>query len=63
MSHFAVTLLRILCIVFTTLPFAAAVVAQTYPARPVGIVNPWPAGGAADVVIRLIAEKLSVELG
>ncbi|MCP4619157.1 MAG: tripartite tricarboxylate transporter substrate binding protein [Bradyrhizobium sp.] len=37
--------------------------AQTYPSRPVTIVVPFAAGGATDVVARLIGERLSVRLG
>ena len=36
--------------------------AQTYPARPVRIINPYPAGGAGDQLLRPIAQKLSDSL-
>jgi tripartite-type tricarboxylate transporter receptor subunit TctC len=38
---------------------AADAVAQTYPARPVRIIVPYPAGGAADAMARVIAERMS----
>src|SRR5262252_7660631 len=37
--------------------------AQTYPTRPVTIIVPFAAGGATDVVGRIIAEHLSRTLG
>jgi tripartite-type tricarboxylate transporter receptor subunit TctC len=37
--------------------------AQTYPARPITIVVPYPAGGPSDTVIRIISEKLKASLG
>jgi tripartite-type tricarboxylate transporter receptor subunit TctC len=37
--------------------------AQTYPARPVRLIVGFPAGGASDIVARLIAQRLSERLG
>ena len=37
--------------------------AQDYPTRPVTIIAPWAAGGAVDVVARIIAPKLTDRLG
>jgi tripartite-type tricarboxylate transporter receptor subunit TctC len=37
--------------------------AQTYPAKPIRIVVPYLAGGAADVVARLIGQKMSESFG
>ena len=37
--------------------------AQDYPSRPLTLVVPFPAGGAVDVVGRLVGQKLSVGLG
>lgn len=36
--------------------------ASDYPSRPITMVVPFPAGGAVDVVGRLVAEKMSTEL-
>jgi tripartite-type tricarboxylate transporter receptor subunit TctC len=47
------------------LPVAAAIpaVAQTYPSQTVKLVVPFPAGGGVDLVARIIAPPLAVELG
>ena len=46
------------------LPIYHAVCAQQpYPNRQIRLVVPYPAGGATDVVARIVAEKMSDELG
>src|SRR4051794_2188141 len=42
---------------------AGAAAAQTYPNRPVRLVVTFPAGGAIDVLSRILADKLSASLG
>ena len=37
--------------------------AQTFPARPIRYICPWPAGGSTDVVMRAIAESAGKALG
>src|SRR4051794_27303281 len=37
--------------------------AQAWPAKPMKLVTPFPPGGSADVIARLIANQLSVQLG
>ena len=39
--------------------FSAAAFAQTYPAKPVRVIVPWPAGGGADIVGRAMAQKFT----
>src|SRR4051794_10698335 len=36
---------------------------QSYPAKPVRVVIPWPPGGSNDVVGRIVAQKLSETMG
>jgi len=36
---------------------------QAYPSKPIRLIVPWPAGGAADSVGRAVAEGLRVQLG
>jgi tripartite-type tricarboxylate transporter receptor subunit TctC len=43
-----------------SLPAAAA---DAYPVKPVELVNPWGAGGAADIQARKLAEMISRDLG
>ena len=42
---------------------ASAALAQQYPNRPLRLIVPYPAGGATDVVARLVAERISEDLG
>jgi tripartite-type tricarboxylate transporter receptor subunit TctC len=37
--------------------------AQTYPAKPIRVVIPWPPGGSNDIVGRIIAQQVSASLG
>jgi tripartite-type tricarboxylate transporter receptor subunit TctC len=38
-------------------------VADTYPSRPITIIVPFAAGGATDVLARILAERMRVSLG
>ena len=49
--------------VLAALLFSAAVLAQTYPGRPIRFVVPFPPGNASDLATRSIAEPLSKRLG
>jgi tripartite-type tricarboxylate transporter receptor subunit TctC len=55
------SLLMMAAAVLTALPPSA--VADDYPNRPVRLIVPFPPGGSNDVVGRLVAAQLSVQLG
>ena len=42
---------------------AGAAVAQGYPAKPVRLIIPFPPGGSADTIARLLAQEMSKSLG
>jgi tripartite-type tricarboxylate transporter receptor subunit TctC len=44
-------------------PSLAFAQAETYPAKPIRLITPFPPGGSVDVIARLIAPKLSDSLG
>jgi tripartite-type tricarboxylate transporter receptor subunit TctC len=54
--------LRALLGLSLTLPFASAA-QEAWPTRPVRIVVPYPAGGVADLLPRLVGQKLSEKWG
>ena len=43
--------------------WAAGAVAQTFPARPVTLIVPWPPGGSTDVSLRALASATEKHLG
>jgi tripartite-type tricarboxylate transporter receptor subunit TctC len=45
------------------LAVAGFAVAQPYPAKPVRLIIPWPAGGPSDIIGRAFAERLAKVLG
>ncbi len=42
---------------------ATAAAAQTYPARPITMIVPYPAGGPTDTIARILAERMQASLG
>jgi FAD binding domain len=57
---FAVGLLSLITASIVTQRYAGA---ESYPARPVKIIQPYPAGGPGDVIARVLAQKLSEQTG
>jgi tripartite-type tricarboxylate transporter receptor subunit TctC len=43
--------------------FAGDVAAQTFPSRTIALVNPYAAGGPADLLVRIVAEGMAAALG
>src|SRR5678815_3929770 len=55
--------MRMIVAALAALLVAGPAVAQTYPARPITVVVPFPAGGPSDVVARIVAEHMGKVLG
>ena len=54
----------ITCVVSAALLFASqALLAQTWPAKPIRYIVPFPPGGSTDLISRHLAEKLPPRLG
>lgn len=57
-------ILHVTMIVLTALLFAPfAAIAQSYPAKIVRVVIPWPPGGSNDIVGRLVLQKMGESMG
>lgn len=54
---------RTVCLAAATLAAPGVANAQTYPNRPVRVVVPYPAGGGADTVSRILFQQLSADFG
>ncbi len=50
-------------IALLALAAAAGAFAQSYPARPIRMIVPFPPGGATDLLARVVAQKLTESLG
>jgi tripartite-type tricarboxylate transporter receptor subunit TctC len=42
---------------------AAAGAADTFPSRPITVVNPFPPGGPTDAIVRIVSERMRASLG
>lgn len=58
---FAFGLVSLGIVIVGSLPAFAA--ADVFPSKPIRFIVPWPAGGAVDIVARLVAPHLSEKLG
>lgn len=56
------TLIRLVCALICLAP-SMLFAQEKWPVRPVTVVIPYPAGGASDVITRLITSELTAELG
>jgi tripartite-type tricarboxylate transporter receptor subunit TctC len=54
---------RFLVVALTLLGSIATAAGQSYPDRVIRIINPFPPGGSVDITARLLAQKLSENLG
>ncbi len=60
MKHMAYTFLKLAALV---LVYVTSATAQNFPNRPVRVVVAWPAGSIADVLMRIMSEPISSDLG
>jgi tripartite-type tricarboxylate transporter receptor subunit TctC len=56
-------MMRALAIAMTAFALATMAGAQSFPSKPIRLISPYAAGGANDIVCRVIAEKLSEVMG
>ena len=54
-------ILKCIGLMLAIFPFSLAL-SQPYPNKPVQVITPFPPGGAADIVVRLVTQKLTEEL-
>jgi tripartite-type tricarboxylate transporter receptor subunit TctC len=57
------SILRLSLAAFALAMAAPSAFSQQYPNKPIRLIVPYPAGGATDVVARLVAERMSEDLG
>jgi tripartite-type tricarboxylate transporter receptor subunit TctC len=54
---------RVLLAAALAVPALRAARAQSWPTRPISMVNPWPPGGSSDTMARLMAQRFTEKLG
>jgi len=55
--------ITVFVLLLAALSSAAGALAQTYPAKPIRLVVPFPPGGAADLTARTLGQKMGDQLG
>ena len=55
--------MRAVCAGVALVALTEPVAAQTYPNKPIRLIVPWPPGGGADVLSRMVSPKLAEALG
>ncbi len=53
----------ICALVVSAAVMSACAIAQTWPAKAIRVVVPWPAGGVVDVMTRIMTTRMSLDLG
>src|SRR5262245_59628525 len=56
-------LLTVLCAALSPVCACLEAAAQTFPARPITVVVPFPAGGPSDTLVRMLGEHMRSTLG
>jgi tripartite-type tricarboxylate transporter receptor subunit TctC len=49
--------------ILLALSWSVNVSAQAYPSKPIRFIMPYPAGGSADIIGRMLAEKVTADMG
>lgn len=62
-SRYSFSLRRSLCVLIGTLALSSAYAQSDFPNKPIKMIVPFAAGGATDLVARVMAEGLRIELG
>jgi tripartite-type tricarboxylate transporter receptor subunit TctC len=50
-------------VIAATFAMIESAAAQVYPSRPITVINPFPAGGGSDILVRTLAEHMKGTLG
>jgi tripartite-type tricarboxylate transporter receptor subunit TctC len=63
MNIFSANLLKTVCIVLAGSALSiSTVMGQTYPNKPITMIAGFPPGGSADLLARMVSQKLSIAL-